>query len=381
MKFTKFAVLASIACGLALGQETEGVTSRSDAGAIKAQIRNLDSDSFDARTKAMDELRAAGEAARSELEAARKSPSLETRSRAETLLKELDDKKAPGEKPAGALRGRPRAGVRPLAPDDEPTGEPKPSDRAANVPQREDYPDPQAYVEALRKWMEKDNRFPNWVLPDGTLDRSFTVIRPDMVQGMTGNSVSIEHVDGETRTFSSGPDGVTLKVERRDDAGKPTVESWSAKSVEELKEKHPDVWEKYHPANGGMTGQTWTLRRGFDANPRNQVVVPSMPLPPALDDNQPKLGVIPSAVPPVLDKQLKLNGEGMVIDSVYPGSLAARLGIQELDVLVRLDGEVVRDRADIGRVLGRRSPAATVTARVIREGAPVDLSTPREKAK
>jgi hypothetical protein len=380
MKLLQLFVFGAIGCALACGQQTEGPESRQDGAAIKAQIKNLDSDSFDARTKAMDELRAAGESARSALEGARKSESLETRTRAETLLKELDDRKATPRK------GAPRAGVRPLAPDDEQTAEPRSPERAA-PPRLDEFQDPQAYVEALRKWIEKDSRFPRFVLPDGRdlgqdFGQDFKILTPDLVTG--GNSVSITHSGGETRTFTQGPDGVTLKVERRDETGKPTVETWTAKSVEELKEKHPDVWEKYHPTDQGSVTRSWTIGgQGPDLRPNRKLITPGVPMPltPTLDANQPVLGVMPSAVPGILDKHLKLNGEGMVIDSVSPDSLASRLGILDSDVLVRLDGEVIRERGDIARALRKKDPPATVTARVIREGAVVELTAPREKTR
>src|SRR6188472_2808694 len=193
MKVMQLFVFGAIVCALASAQQTEGHASRQDGAAIKAQIKNLDSDSFDARSKAMDELRAAGEAARSELEGARKSESLETRTRAETLLKELDDKNAT------PRRGTPRAGVRPLAPDDERAAAEPRSPERASPPRLDEFQDPQAYVEALRKWMEKDSRFPQFVLPDSKdLGQDFTIVTPDVFT--SGNSVSITHSGGETRT-------------------------------------------------------------------------------------------------------------------------------------------------------------------------------------
>jgi serine protease Do len=117
--------------------------------------------------------------------------------------------------------------------------------------------------------------------------------------------------------------------------------------------------------------------------PGKQVPAPIIPEEPVEigESDGPRLGIIPSTVPPVLDKQLKLNGDGVVIDSVSEGSLAERLGIKAFDVLVRLDGQPVRSRADVVNLMQKKDAPATATVKVIREGAPLELSAPREKAK
>lgn len=368
MRFTRTLIVVLVGCGLALAQNQGGVESRPGNDLIKTQIKNLDNDSFELRTKAMEDLRASGDAARVELEAAMKSKSLEVRTRAETLLRELDAQKQPAV--------RKQTGVKPVAPDDERR---QTVQVRGPVPSREDFGDQKAYVEALRKWMNeqmaKDSRFQRFGLPDDKdMDQDVQVIMPDVVtSGRTSMSVTTEN--GETRTFRSGPDGVTLKVQRRNEAGEPVVESWSAKDVDEFKTKHPEVWEKYHPTDRG-SALTWSVRGG-----RAFPQVPATPATPFIDPNQPKPGVITSPVPAVLDKQLKLKGEGVVIDTVYPDSLAARMGMQELDVLLQLDGQVIHDRDDILRLLARKTPQATATARIVREGAVMELSAPREKGK
>jgi PDZ domain len=347
--------------------------SRPASDAVKTQIKNLDNDSFDVRTKAMDELRAAGESARTDLEAATKSQSLEVRSRAETLLKELDEKKTG----AGAVRG---GGLRPVTPDEEARG--RQTIRGGTLPRPEDFPDPNAYAEAIKKWMEertKTQRFPGWVLPDGKeLEKDFTIITPGMGSGSFSFS---QFKDGEKMTYKSGADGVTMEIEKKDENGNPRKETYTAKSADEFKANHPDLWEKYNP--GEMGGLGWRGGGGFGQIERLAPIAPMPPIratpsltpPPGL--NQPRLGVLTSAVPPVLDKQLKLRGEGVVIDTVYPDSLASRLGIQEHDVLLSFDGQVIRDRDDILRVLTQKEPPATATAKVVREGAVIELSAAR----
>ena len=110
MKLTNVLIALAFGCSLALAQVPGGTDTRPATDSIKTQIKNLDNDSFDVRTKAMEDLRAAGESARADLEAAKKSDSLEVRTRAETLLKELDDKKS------GVVRS---GGLRPVLPGEE----------------------------------------------------------------------------------------------------------------------------------------------------------------------------------------------------------------------------------------------------------------------
>lgn len=389
MKTTKVLMALLVGCGLAVAQVQAGPESRSGNDRVKSQIKNLDNDSFELRTKAMDDLRASGENARADLEEAKKSSSLEVRTRAETLLKELDAKKAPT-----AVK----KGVKPLVPDEDRQVETTPGTKAP--PRIEDFRDARAYMEAMQKWMRdqmgKDQRFPSFVIPDmdlkldekDDLDIAGThVITTDM---LGANSVSVTHKDGETITWKSGSDGVTLTVQKRNEAGETTKESWSGKDEEDFKKQHPDVWEKYHSGEGMM--RTFTVqggRRGQNLfrGQRDQGGLPPIAPPPPIAELReiesagPILGVVPSEVPAVLDKQLKLKGEGVVIDSVGEGSLAERMGIKPYDVLLQLDGQVIHDRDDILRTVRKKDAPAQATARVVREGTVMELSAAREKAK
>jgi hypothetical protein len=386
MKTVKTFVAFLVGCGLAAAQVEVGAESRPGNDRVTSQIKNLDNDSFELRTKAMEDLRAAGEDARGALEAAKTSQSLEVRTRAETLLKELDAKKAPA---AGQKKS-----VQPVMPDDER----KPGPVAGRAPRPDDFQEPRAYIEAMQKWMneqfKRDQRFPTFVLPDGQdlkdlmendLPGGVHVITPDMTMG--GHSVSVITRDGETTTWKSGPDGVNVKITKRGEDGKTVTEEYSAKDEETFKAEHPDLWERHHPKDADA--RMWLRGSPFARGEKGQTVIVPQPVRPGIPGNdpfaeligQPQLGVLVSPVPPVLDKHLKLKGEGVVVDSVVPDSLATRLGVRDLDVLVQLDGEVVRERGDIARVLRKKDAPATATARVIREGVQVDLSAPREKAK
>jgi hypothetical protein len=262
------------------------------------------------------------------------------------------------------------------------------------VPRPEDYPDPKGYADALHKWMEErgKDRFPTFVLPDGkALDRDFTVFGPGTMGA--GSMFYSSSKDGERMTYKSGADGVTMEVEKKDEDGKSVKETYTAKDAEEFKEKYPEQWEKYKIGEMGAGGFGWR-GGGVLVAPQGErpSIAPMPPMPGApgqtwtalkpVDLNQPKLGVTTEPVPALLDKHLKLKGEGVVITSVFPDSLASRLGIQEMDVLIGFDGQAIRDREDILRALTQKTPPATATVKVVREGTVLELSAARsEKAK
>lgn len=371
MKIKNAFVAAIALAGLVLAQE-----SRPTSDQIRAQLKQLDNDSFEVRTKAMEGLRAMGEDARAELEAAKKSDSLEVRTRAESLLKELDGRKS-GKK----------ADLKPVSPDDEAhAGQQKARE---GQPRPQDFGDQRAYVEALRKWfaeqMDKDSRFPKFVLPDekdwaNAFSKDFVIVEPQEIGA--GSMVITRQSNGETMSYKSGTDGVKLEVKRKNEAGETVVESWEAKDANEFKTKYPDVWEKYKPTEG--SGRSWSvLSPGatglWRTAPEKPLELPGrlVPLGPVAGSG-PRFGVITTPVPPVLDKQLKLKGEGIVIESVSENSIASRMGITEHDVLLQINGQVIHDRDDVLRLMVKKDLPATMTAKIVREGAVMELSAPRE---
>jgi hypothetical protein len=360
------AVLAS--AGVMLAQTGQPAASRPSQDHMRSQIKNLDHESFEVRTKAMDELRAAGEAARADLETARSSPSLEVRTRAEALLKDLD-----------AAKTASRSDLRPLAPEADPAQRP----RGSNVrPRAQDFDDPRAFAEALRKHvadLERAMGRTELRLPEELWIEQAIV--PD-VQWDLGTTFTVaETRDGETVTMKSGSDGVRVSVKRKNEAGEQIVESWSAPSLEEFKTQHPDVWAKHgHLASGGR------FRTSILTVPRPQLAPPPPIAPSPGDPVTPvpvpmtgvgRLGVYASPPPAVLDRHLKLNGSGLVIDDVEPRSLAVRLGIQALDVLLEIDGQKVRTRDDIGKAMNRKDAPATIAVKLLREGEIKEFSASR----
>jgi hypothetical protein len=65
---------------------------------------------------------------------------------------------------------------------------------------------------------------------------------------------------------------------------------------------------------------------------------------------------------------------GVQVTQVLDGSAAARSGITVGDVLVSIDGEPVRQKGDIRRVLDGRPAGSIVSVHLVRNGAPLDVA-------
>jgi S1-C subfamily serine protease len=73
-----------------------------------------------------------------------------------------------------------------------------------------------------------------------------------------------------------------------------------------------------------------------------------------------------------------VGGQGLALLAVDEGSPAEQAGWKAGDLLVSLDGQALKDPADLVRVLGGLTPDQKVTARLLREGEVLDLAvTPR----
>jgi S1-C subfamily serine protease len=66
--------------------------------------------------------------------------------------------------------------------------------------------------------------------------------------------------------------------------------------------------------------------------------------------------------------------QGLVIQSVPPGSLLERFGLLPGDVVRSVNGEAVRSEADVARILQGRGLQGPFTAEVERGGATVPIS-------
>jgi hypothetical protein len=184
--------------------------------------------------------------------------------------------------------------------------------------------------------------------------------------------------------------------------GKVVTKTYEAASMEELKEKYPELqldnrfqfrfgsrddfdmekfWKEWNSnfENFDDDMRKWQdeTRREVEAMRRwlehwrnqPQRMRPDQRL--ALPGGM--LGVRASMPTQVLDAQLDLGGKGLVIDAVEKDSRADRLGLQRFDILVELNGREIRGAEDVAAALHGLAEGAKVSAKVIRRAQQITL--------
>jgi S1-C subfamily serine protease len=87
------------------------------------------------------------------------------------------------------------------------------------------------------------------------------------------------------------------------------------------------------------------------------------------------IGTQPVRLPEALSRRLAAPVEGgLIVVNTEPDGPAARAGLLMGDIVVALDGTPVRDTDDVQAVLGAKPVGATLTASIIRAGAPTEIS-------
>jgi hypothetical protein len=197
------------------------------------------------------------------------------------------------------------------------------------------------------------------------------------------------------------PDGVKVTVVERTD-GKETRKEYTAANMEELLREHPELKRyvggfrmRVGPANDDPFDmdsfwRDWNkdaeehfrrlrqdtardmekLRKLMEALRQNGQggMLGERPVP-----EQSLLGVRAQRPDAVLDAQLQLRGQGLVVHAIAPDGIAAKLGIQRFDVLVKLGGRTIRSGEDVAAVLESRNADDPLEAVVIRGASPVQL--------
>lgn len=113
--------------------------------------------------------------------------------------------------------------------------------------------------------------------------------------------------------------------------------------------------------------------RGLQRLPSRAGTLP--PVAPA-DANGPRLGVQIRAIPSddPLRAHLRLERDvGLLVESVVPGSLAERLGVQRYDVITKIDALPIGDAADVLLAL-KEADDGLVEVHVLRAGKPILLT-------
>jgi len=174
---------------------------------------------------------------------------------------------------------------------------------------------------------------------------------PQPPQGGSGMTTSSE---SESLSLESGPDGVKCTISRTEN-GQTTTEEYSAKSIDELLEQHPQLRGKVgggSAARGGVQQrQGWPLDVQREQGPDVRTDILGVAIVPLTAEESSNLGIEP--------------GVGLRIERVEPGTIAQQLGLQRGHVLLEMNGKTLRSRDDVSRELQARESSGPIEVIVI----------------
>jgi len=168
-----------------------------------------------------------------------------------------------------------------------------------------------------------------------------------------GGSGMTTRSESESLSLESGPDGVKCKITRTEN-GQTTTEEYSAKSIDELLEQHPELRGKVGGGSargGAQVRQGWPLDLQRELAPEVRTDILGVAIVPLPAEEATALGLEP--------------GVGLRIERVEPGTIAQQLGLQRGHVLVEMNGKPLRSRDDVSRELQAREASGPIEVIVI----------------
>jgi membrane-associated protease RseP (regulator of RpoE activity) len=91
-----------------------------------------------------------------------------------------------------------------------------------------------------------------------------------------------------------------------------------------------------------------------------------------------RLGVVLSEISPHLRDDLKIDS-GVMVERVLPKSAADKAGIQEGDIVLKIDGKPVESASDIRHDLQEMDSPKPIALDILRDGKPLNISVTPEK--
>ncbi|MHC4473038.1 MAG: HEAT repeat domain-containing protein [Planctomycetota bacterium] len=229
-------------------------------------------------------------------------------------------------------------------------------------------------LEEHRKWLEEMlRRFEERGL---LFEEDLEELLDESVRSPSRSVKGVVERNGERLEYELTKDGhVTVKVTKDGE-----TKTWEAESLEALKEKSPEAYERVRPhlGRGGLfrlEGDPFRFR--LILPPWAEPLTPRE-LPPAEKRQAPpggfRLGIWVGDVSEPLRVHLKLGkGEGILVEDVVPGSLADRMGVARIDVIRAVNGVPVGSAAEVRKVLMEIEEGGKVDLSVIRKGDPLKL--------
>ena len=336
-----------------------------DADHIRKLVQDLGAEAFDRRDAAYRELARIGAPAIPELEKALKSDDVQIRVSAERLLRRLRAASTAEKRPAPApdrprerhldefLRELEERGLPGLGEDWEEWH--RQMDRRFQEMRKQ--------LRALEEDLDRDVREGIRRAPSGgTSERHVRVQSDD------------EAIDCRVDAEGKVTVGITTKKDGREETA-----TYEAPGAEEFRKRHPEIWERVKGFLGDGNrlrveiGPSIRLWR-FGTDPRRAPT----PLPVPAPAEGPRLGIYTAEITPALRSHLALGpDEGLLVDAVQPGSLAARLGLERYDVVLRIGGESVGSPGEVRTVLAKLPADAPVKVTVARRGKRLELVEPK----
>lgn len=181
------------------------------------------------------------------------------------------------------------------------------------------------------------------------------------------------------------PDGVKVEVSE-DVNGKRETKTYTAKSLDELYEAHPELRDQFGArvhVFGNRASPFGNRRDDFFATPRGlgdpNSMRPARPLQGGLRTDI--LGVMIQKPSDDDVKTRKLDaGVGLKVESIEPGSLAEKIGVMKGDVLVELNGQSLKSAEDVRDTLAARHDDQDVNVTVVDDAGKRRSLTWRAKA-
>lgn len=368
-----------------------------DAGAkTKTQwIQDLGSDSYRERLAAEQALRAMGQEALPALrKAAADAQDSEVQWRARRLVRQIENGAS------GALQQRGKGA--PAAPDKEDKEPAVPGRRLPGGPGAGLPDGVREQFEGLFRQMERDFGLD---IPRGRFfaDDFFQDLQ-DQLQSGVGRSQGL--------SMQIGPDGaVKVEVQQKNEKGEVETKVYEAPDLESFHEQYPGVLQQ-NGLGGGM--QLWLggnafgpgglglrrvlpqglpgdpaprggrvlqrAQRGFGATPApDEPDAGSGALEPVPPPDGRRLGVfVRPEIPADVRQYLELEeGTGLMVESVQPGSLAATVGLQGGDIVVKVGGRTIGTTADVQQALASIEVGQPVEVQFVRKGVAKSASAPK----
>jgi DNA-binding transcriptional MerR regulator len=228
------------------------------------------------------------------------------------------------------------------------------------------------FMEEMRRMVEKDFVQPrSWVPGLNNLEAKKRLEELKRIRGFKVAPLPGMHgKSGPIRVYKNKGQ---IRVEIRTPNG---TRAFEGKDLDTILRKHPELkgtlktfkdYSKKHKSKG--------LRPEFGNRSRG-----GGNLRPNPSNDGPKLGIylneeaLSSAMREYLDIP---EGAGLWVQDVVKGSLAEKMGMRKKDILLRLNGRLIKGPRDVAEVLGRLEDDAPVKAEVLRRGREVVLKTRR----